>query len=45
MRAWPGDPMSFGDVLEFFSGQLPEGRQYAVATSWIDDLSRGTILR
>lgn len=36
-------PMTFGEMLSVFSGQLPGGRHYAVATRWIGDLPADTI--
>ncbi len=32
-------PMTFGEILGVFSGQLPGGRHYAVSTRWLGDLS------
>jgi hypothetical protein len=36
-------PMTFGEILGVFSGQLPSRRHYAVATRWIGDLSSDAI--
>jgi FAD binding domain/Berberine and berberine like len=36
-------PITFGEILGVFSGQLPSGRHYAVATRWIGDLSPAAI--